>query len=330
MFTTTYTGYVNYTKERSQVVDGSNITKRIEITKESRCIEREMFDLYNLDEPSEQLIVYNEIFSGFSADPYWNIDLNERYFPLLINTNPINYILIENDEDWNKLRANPRGNFKVIKDGTRVSAADNWIFNVDFQGILIGELPDDKKPTVIIAGLAPNKNDTAGLFKSTTGATISNISFVWDCVIEPESSCEYLTMFAGLSCTDELSLISNVDVYANDDPGETGYLLGEEATPFSRTLTGFGGLLGTSHFSSVIGCKFDASINVGLSKATDAYYVGGLVAKANGNSSDPALEGKTMAVINSFAQTRKALEYAFNLNVLEYKYGKLFRKIFKR
>ena len=257
-----------------------------------------MYDIYNLDS-TEQEIAFNEVFSGWNNNMYWSLN-NEKYFPLLIKDPNTNFETIATEQEFHKIIANPNGNYKIIDNiviTDNFYKGGNWVFNVNFTGILVGQIENsDNRPFVLISeALNPNKShETAGLFKQTTGATINNITFVWQETMNIERE---LGIVSGLTCVDDGSTISSVDVHV-DTHDDHNYLIGSGSTADDREtqpIVGFGGIIGDGKNSNVLGCRFSGSVNATLSSSKEVYF-GAVVAKAMGIDDGDTDDTESMSV----------------------------------
>jgi len=278
-----YSGTINYP---GIVLNRTNETNKTAIV--------ELYKLFNVEDPA-QVIAFQEVFSGWSVEKYWSLK-EEKYFPLLIDKHADNFIEIESQKDLIKIENNPNGKFKIVSNFSITKDA-NWVINTrePFSGVLLGELQNDStRPVITIAGLKPNQaGETSGFFKHTAGATISNLEIVWEKPID--LSVGDLTMVSGLSCEDEGSLISNVEVRA--DGNSDGYIINSDAT----TISGFGGIVGMSTNTNLLGCNFSGKINATLSDASGVYF-GGIVANATTVPTNDEGEedgGKDSVVVNN-------------------------------
>lgn len=286
-----FAGKVPYAKR-------SDTAQFVTNTTEARASTINMYELYDVKNTEEQPEAFRSVFSGWSSEKYWSLN-NEKYFPLLLNEAVQNFYIISSPDDFKQLVANPNRNYKITQD-VEIPAdvySENWIFNVNFTGMLVGEIEGtDKKPVVTIkAQLNPNtKDETAGMFRQTTNATISNLTFLWTNNISLDN-VESLNMVAGLTCRDENSLISSVDVHVSAEVNE-GYIINET----SKSISGFGGLVGSSTNSNIIASSFVGSANVKLNPTEgENVYFGGLVANAMGYNDEATAVNENMSLSES-------------------------------
>lgn len=287
-----YVGTIPYTNSQAGVIGVKNQT---ETKQKSSTVN--MHEMYSYGEGA-QIVAFQKVFSGWSIKPYWSIK-PEKYFPLLINETVDNFIEIDSAEDLQFIRANPNGNFRIVKDFT-INASDtdsNWVIGGEnpFTGILIGERKTDKKiPVITITGLTPTIKETSGFFRETRGATITNLTIVWNHeAIQPGFNVDLL-MVSGFICEDTNSLISNIEVRVGQN--NTGKLI----KPSTNSIGGFGGIVGVAINTNILGCTFigeiDANIknsNVGL--FVSDVYVGGIVGYSATNR---VIDPQGSAVIN--------------------------------
>ncbi len=279
-FTYVYIGPVDY--------------KYATVVKNTQASTVEISKLFDVENP-EQSINFQEVFSGWQAEPYWSLR-EEKYFPLLNDLAADNFIDIDSEDDFKQL-SDSNGKFRVIKDITIPVQTANWVVSGTFSGVLVGQIPgQDRAPKITIQGLTPNQENSTGFFRETKGATISNLNIVWN--NNAITLNTDVTMVSGLTCDDDGSLISNVEVRATGD----GYIVNDP----DNTITGFGGIVGYSKNTNILGCKFVGKVDATLvADAENTSYVGGIIAKAE--TILPAEEGtgatgsgkNTTAVINS-------------------------------
>ncbi|MBO5955100.1 MAG: hypothetical protein J6Q13_03975, partial [Clostridia bacterium] len=289
-----YAGVVNYTKSASDTDIVRNNTKT---TSKSAVVNlSRLFDVGNPD----QVVAYQEVFSGWSLMKYWTLD-ESKYFPLLNNKSVDNFVNIDDYTDFQQIAANPSGKYRVVQDITIPVQYSNWVVAGSgrnaFSGILIGEIEgSSRRPKIIIAGLNPNENNTSGFFQETLNATISNLDFEWtSSTSKPSISLEnvdYLGMVSGLTCKDQNSLISNVEVRVI---GGEGYILNKNASDNDKPIAGFGGIVGDSTNTNILGCNFVGKVDA-IVKSSQV-YVGGIVGKAQTNNEGS--EEINSAVINN-------------------------------
>lgn len=281
-----YAGPVDYRNEF--------ITNETNKTNNSSIIE--LHRLYNVGDP-DQVVAFQEVFSGWSLIKYWSLN-DERYFPLLTNKSVDNYIEIDSAGDLEMIQLNLGGKYKVVRDFEVNEKTANWIISGEFKGVLVGELMnDDRRPTITIKGLNPDlDNNSAGFFEKTYNATISNLAIAWLSTESNQSAIDltnvnHLTMVSGLTCEDEGSLISNVEVraksYSDNVTKEVkGYILNET----SKTIGGFGGIVGHSTDTNILGCNFTSQIKAKLKNTNgEEVYFGGSVANVRSSENDAAV-----------------------------------------
>ena len=276
-----------------------NLTKE---TSNARVME--LYRLFNVKD-ADQLIAFEEVFSGWSVIKYWSLN-EEKYFPLLVNETVDNYIDIEDEDDLDLIRTNPNGKFRVVKsfeitDPKNVEA--NWIIKGSgsnaFTGTLLGENKDNRlRPIITIVGLTPNTaNASAGFFEETNGATISNIEFEWKASSAQDDAAininKNLTMVSGLSCKDTNSLITNVVVRANAN--NNGYFINTE-----KEISGFGGIVGVSKNTNILGATFVGKVSATIKETEGAgAYVGGIVGSVETDLTQIEEGQNNTAVINN-------------------------------
>ncbi len=272
-----YAGKIDFKK-----ADGSRILKN---RNEARAETVDLVKLFDINN-DEHVTTFREVFD-WSLVKYWSLNPN-KYFPLLVDKEVDNYILIEQASDFEKLIANPTLSYKIVKDIDMSSwqTTSNWIFNVDFQGTLIGEVgPNANRPK--ITGLTLNAvsgNNTAGLFRKTTGANILNIEFEWATFTIGEN----ITYVAGFSCEDKGSTITDVFVKVENNA---------ELINSTNPIKGFGGLIGTAINTEISNSTFVGSASVVLDGGADKQvYFGGLI--ANAEKQDEEETDETISTVN--------------------------------
>ena len=289
----------------SRVVDedGLSILKH---TNEARSSDEELNLLYDTSEDNvEQVSTFNNIFSSWDTT-YWTMD-PERYFPLLLNEDPKNYILIETADDFYQMLARPDENFMIVED---IDMSEwcarnntNFIFDIEFTGILVGQKEDNSIPVLYNLYLSPTNEEDAGLFRATNEATLRNITFEWGpninegAVSEVNSSVLLGTTvdtFGGVSAQDEGSLFSNLTVRVKSkEVDKTTSLFNSN----NGTIAGFGGIVGRATNSNILNCTFSGRVDVTLTSNDGSINFGGLVAEANRESEDE--ENVNMTIMNS-------------------------------
>ena len=270
--------------------------------------------LYDLSEDNiEQVSTFNNIFSGWSTT-YWTLNA-ERYFPLLLNENVENYIEISNPDDFYQLINNPSGSFMIVEDIDMTDWCNNltnsnYIFDIEFTGILIGEKEDGSIPVLSNLYLNARNSGNAGLFRQTTDATIRNITIQWGenpaDINENENGVpgsviltNTIDTFGGVSSVDNGSLFSNLTVRivpAND---------GEELSLFNSnngSISGFGGIVGSATDSNILNCTFSGRVDAKLvSRNQNNIIFGGIVGESDKTdiSGSDSEEESNMSIMNS-------------------------------
>lgn len=278
-----YAGPVKYTQTKEGVDIVGNETSNT-----SKSAKVDLYKLYNVSDPS-QTVFFQEVFSGWSVIKYWSLK-EEKYFPLLNNKSVDNFIPIDSQEDLALIAANPKGKFKVVKSFPIDEKDANWIISGKFEGVLIGEIEgDSRRPIITVNGLNPTTpNASSGFFESAHNATISNLEIKWAersgrAAIDVNKYVNNLTYVSGLVCSDEGSLISNVEVRVQPQEDGDGYMISSEPTATSpKTIQGFGGIVGYSINTNILGCTFAGKVKANLSAfaAREEIAVGGIVGYA--------------------------------------------------
>lgn len=278
------------------IVEYQNFNVKNSYEKNSKKINlKEIYDIEN--NPSVQKTTFDEVFSTWSVIHYWSLD-NSKYFPLLLDDSLEDFIVIDSADDFLNINYNPDGRYKITQNIEIPVQNRNWIIYEEFTGQIVGEIEGtDQKPVVTLKGLIDQTNDTTGLFKQTTNAKLSNIEFRW---VEQNSETgainlngKSITTVAGLSCIDNGSLFSAVDVVVQKN-GSNGHLVYNE----SIAIQGFGGLVGDATNSNITACKFNGSLNAKF-ESEEHIYVGGLVGNAM-YKEGPDGELNSMIIMNSY------------------------------
>lgn len=278
--------YDSITEEGEPIVKHSN---------EARASDEEIKLLYDTSENNvEQVSTFNNIFSGWDTT-YWTLNA-ERYFPLLLNEEAENYIIIETADDFYQLINDPDGSFMIVND---IDMSDwcarnntNFVFDIEFTGILIGQKEDDTIPILYNLYLSPTNAEDAGLFRETNEATLRNITFKWGS--NPNETVSMMSVsssvllgntidtFGGVSAQDNGSLFSNLTVRVASEESD------RETSLFSSidgTIAGFGGIVGRATNSNILNCTFSGRVDVALASMAMAtnneIHFGGLVADSD-------------------------------------------------
>lgn len=241
---------------------------------------QELKTLYNLDELDAQKAVFDTIFSIWDTT-YWNLDTRTHYFPLLTDISDNNDEIIAEANDFNKIKNNPNGSYKIIDDINMedyTSSDPNYVFPFTFKGVLFGEKPDGSTPKIYGLNVKASNLDNAGLFKATENATFRNIEFSWmsNGVGKNNDKNVNIKNFGGLSCTDTNSKISAVNVSVGQDAGarKTGeFKLFKE----NSTITGFGGLIANATGSNIVNSGFSGVVNATVDTSVNTSNIGGIV-----------------------------------------------------
>jgi len=272
----------------------------------NNCSKMQLFRLFNVGDP-DQTVSFQEVFGGWEITQYWLLK-EEKYFPLLTHEPINNYINIDDQYDLEIVKNNPTGKYRVVNSfeiNANSLLNNNWIIESTFKGIMIGEIEGSSyRPAITIKGLKPNRSDeSAGFFKETENATISNIEFVWAPINMVD--VDNLTMVSGLTCKDTESLITNVEVRTSYTIGDatTGYFINETG----NSINGFAGIVGVGDNTNVLDCKFIGKVNALLSGEQEI-FVGGIAAQM---TTKPDLEG-TAVVNNSTIGARAISETGYN------------------
>lgn len=304
-------------------------------------------DIYNV-EAQDQESIFNTIFGGWETQ-YWSLD-HERYFPLLLENRVLNYIEIATASDFLNMLSNPTGSYKIVQDIDLANGDDSWydkiatnsnfIFDIDFQGVLVGEKEDDGGiPVVSGLKLSPGySNQDAGLFRQSTNAIFRNITFVWedgtDNVAVNLNNKVTINTFGGVSAYDQNSQFTNITVRvantsANNEsnPNIETSLFGESNITNRGSIAGFGGVVGHADNSTITNCTFSGYVNTNLSNSVSTSNIdfGAIVGLAtrSGFSEDEEgniVEGNT-TIMNSYvgmnySETEDIEKTKFDLTIL--------------
>lgn len=257
---------------------------------------KDMRNLYNLEVPEVQLSTYNAIFSIWDTR-YWNLDTHSHYFPLLTDERDENYEIIKDFTDFEKIKNNPTGSFKIIDDiDMKNVQGENYVFDYEFEGVLVGEKADGSTPVVYNLNITASQNADAGLFKATNHATFRNIEFSWAKYgVGGEGNAVKIKNFAGFSGNDVKSKISAVKVTVGRTNGtETDSVelfgqAGKEPNIINSSITGFAGLISTATGTNLINSSFSGLVNatIDLTNSNQVEnYVGGLVGYGETDTDD--------------------------------------------
>ncbi len=290
------------------VVDGESIVKH---SNSIRANEEYISLLYDLSEDNiEQVSTFNNIFSGWSTT-YWTLNA-DRYFPLLLNENVENYIEISNPDDFYQLINNPSGSFMIVDDIDMTdwctNLNSNYIFDIEFTGILIGQKEDGSIPVLSNLFLNAQNSGNAGFFRQTTKATIRNITIEWgenpNINNENENGVagsvilqNTIDTFGGVSSIDNGSLLSNLTVRVVSPSDDSNISLFNSN---NGTIAGFGGIVGNAMDSNILNCTFSGRVDVELSSTTSQSNIvfGGLVGESD-KTDILDLEESNMSIMNS-------------------------------
>ena len=269
-----------------------------EMVGDDRGSHADLWQLYEINTQG-QLALFSDIFSTWDGT-YWSFD-DKRYFPLLFSDKVDSYERIEKASDFDNLINRPEGKFKIVNDIDMKDWYDshksNFVFNVDFKGILVGE-KDDGGGAPTVYGLYVNtvEDNNAGLFRSTEGATLRDIIFEWDGEHEVYNNKSAINIrnedkigfVGGVSASDTGSVFTNIVVNVAGDT-TSGYNFLNQTTN-NGTVYGFGGIVGQGKASTIVNCSFNANVQLqvrGHDNGGDA-YIGGLVGDSiTRDSTDP-------------------------------------------
>lgn len=305
-----YVGNVNYTT----VPTSTNYTAGVAV--------KQMKDLFDLATPDNQLATYNAIFSIWDTK-YWNLDTYRHFFPLLTDQRDENYEIIKDANDFNKLKNNPTGSFKIIDDidMNAYVGGVNFVFDFTFKGVLVGEKSNGETPMVYNLHVAATDKDDAGLFRATQGATFRNIEFSWKANGVGGTRPVEIKNFAGLIGTDTPSTESQVNtkisaimVSVGKTPSTTNTKAAElfaySGDKFS-TITGFAGLIYSASGTSILNSSFSGLVTATVKNQDAAsvtpHQLAGLVGVGQ------TVELNTLGIINSTVGANQETVFNFTL-----------------
>lgn len=283
---------------------------------------KSMRNLYNLEVSEVQLSTYNSIFSIWDTK-YWNLDTHSRYFPLLTDQRDENYEIIKDAQDFEKIKNNPTGSFKITDDVnmSNYKGGENFVFDFEFSGVLIGEKSDGSTPIVYNLNVKAPNNADAGLFRATSNATFRNIEFSWKKYgVGGEGNKVKIKNFAGFSGNDEKSKISAIMVTVGrinrteTDAVELFAHAGRDESVQYSSITGFAGLITTALGTNILNSSFSGQVSadIDLTNSTKTEnFVGGLVGYGNTDIED--IEN-TMSIINSSVGTLQNTSFNFKVS----------------
>ena len=282
-----YTFYLSY----AEMSEGSYYKKLIK--KDTKDGYNENFDLdadykfinklYDLTY-EKQLETFTSLFTNFNAE-LWKKD-HRIYTPYLLENPSLNYYQIRTETDLNLIRLHPNGNFELTGNINLANSYKDYVLDIDFTGTLRGKL-NASGETPSITGIKINTNNevSAGFFRKTTGAKISNLQFVYDYMY-----LEHKKDYVGLLSADEngseivgvnLS-VSNADVYNNAKNRVENVA---NISTANVTVTQFGGLFGNSKSTTCTSTNVNLGDKISLSSSINESSFGGLAGSASGESS---------------------------------------------
>lgn len=304
-----YVGNVDYTSVPTNI----NYTAGVAV--------KQMKDLFDLDTPDNQLATYNAIFSIWDTK-YWNLDTYRHFFPLLTDQRDENYEIIKDANDFNKLKNNPTGSFKIVDDinmDTYIGGT-NFVFDFTFKGVLVGEKPNGETPMVYNLHLAGTDKDDAGLFRATQGATFRNIEFSWKENGVGGTRAVEIKNFAGLVGTDTPSTESQINTKISAilvTVGKTPSTNNAKASELfaksdkASTITGFAGLIYSATGTSILNSSFSGVVTATVknedSVSVVPHQLAGLI--GIGQTDDT----NTLGIVNSTVGDNQ--ETVFNLTL---------------
>ncbi len=301
-----YAGVVKYPTKPNKDLIVLNETKQT-----SNSAVMELHQLYNTDDPA-QTVAFNEVFAGWAVMKYWSLK-QVKYFPLLTNEIVDNYIDID-QSNWEIIGSNPEGNYRIVGNINIGEIQSNWVFRETFQGTIIGERPDGKRPIISVRSLKPNDSgNSSGFFREMRNATISNIEIRWGEGSEEGgfdlSNVEHLGMVSGFACLDNGSLITNVQV-SGSVQGNDGNIL--KSGKLNKPIGGFGALVGDATNTSILACGISGKVDAILASETEI-FVGGLVGVMRTISDDATNEIiKTSSINNSRVGLKSDIDHGVN------------------
>ena len=314
-----YAGLINYNKRYLKGI--TCLGAEVNAGEDQSIGKVDLHTLYDVDYV-DHLPIFNRIFSMWPTK-YWTIN-PDRYFPLLIDQEPIDYIEINDATDIYKLINNPDGNFIVKADIDMIDYHGdtfNSIVKKPFTGTIIGDVENLKRIPAIynITIVGTTEGSNVGFFASAKNAMINNLIF---CYGTPSISGITLTShknkIGGVVATDENSTISNVSVWAGRYQGESK--LDKEniynlVNDNSKKVATFGGIVGDATNTTIIGCDFNADLTITMNNSDKAYF-GGLVGRASyeDNAEDfETIEGFTQTT-NMIISSSKVSKTNFNIS----------------
>ena len=259
---------------------------------------QQLLDVQNSNKQSE---VFDEVFGKWGiVSKYWNLD-NSLFYPILKEEDVTSYVEIYEDFDFNYLVQNPDLNYKVMEDINMYDwcnqhLGQNYVLPITFTGSLVGKADENGKlPRLYNLHLKASESDEgAGFFKETRTAFISGLTFEWNSSYNGSAAIEtyndvQLEVVGGVSAIDnepdeyetEGSTLTSINVVAVDGNTNTSYLIKNE----NNQVQSFGGIIGIGVNTTLMDCKFDASVELNLNTDSgDTVFFGGIVAQ--GSSTD--------------------------------------------
>lgn len=299
--------------------DGGN--DNYDLQAETKAINR----LYDLTD-EKQLETYTSLFTNFNAE-IWKKD-HKIYTPYLLENPSLNYYIIRNEADLNLINLHPNGNFEVEGDIALSSARKDYVINAEFTGTIRGKLNvNGNVPKISGIKINTENNVSAGFFKKTTGAKISNLQFVYD-YMYIEHSKDYVGL---LSADESYSEVTGVNISIKTDADvNNGNNIKVDvpniATANSIAIKQFGGLFGNSKSTVCTSCTVNLGNKLSLTGSGEASSFGGFAGSALGEStlnvdsmfmncqlSMPTVENGLQ--LKNFRYVGGAIGYAQNVNI---------------
>ncbi len=222
--------------------------------------------LYDLTAKEEQQAEFNKVFNMWEMNKYWDCN-SEKYFPLLKKDAEEDFYIIDDAFDWDMLIKYPNRKYKVVKDmnlSSWIKRNSNYVFDVNFSGMLIGEpLVGQGTPKISGLSVVANNPGSAGLFKSTEGAIMANLEWCWTDVDNQRGAIlvgnSAITDIGGVTCFDSASTFTSITVSIEQ-------LNGNLVNCTNHPISGFGGIVARGYNSYITNCNYNINANILLKK----------------------------------------------------------------
>ena len=255
------------------------------------CEAKAIQDLYDLQN-EKQLEVFTSLFINYDIN-IWEKD-NTKFFPTLKENPLLNYYEINSESDLILIVLHPDANFIINGDVSLANEYVNYVVNTEFTGTLTGRVSNNGAPTISGIRICTDSNtESAGFFKSTSSATITNVNFSYEyLIVDNLTGKDQSKDFVGLlSAEDKGSEFNSVSITVSNQEPSVDYHTNSKSisidddcyirTAGNTIIENFGGLFGKSSGSKITGCKVEANFNINVgatSESATTKNIGGLIA----------------------------------------------------